>query len=136
MAVEAILANHGATSSGIVPVGAIIMWSGSKDAIPDGWALCDGTIGTPDLRGRFVVGAGGAYAVGNTGGEETHRLTVGEMPSHSHTMLKGHGATNGTGISWDYNHENGTLTTNAAGSGYAHENRPPYYALCYIMRVT
>lgn len=51
-----------------VPNGAIIMWSGTVATIPDGFSLCDGSNGTPDLRNRFVVGAGSTYAVGATGG--------------------------------------------------------------------
>ncbi len=85
-----------ATGNGPVPKGAIIMWSGAE--IPYGWALCDGTNGTPDLRGRFIVGyhpekddynnpgdisEGGTYA-GNRGGETTHKLTISEMPRHNH----------------------------------------------------
>jgi len=70
-----------------VPFGAIILWSGSE--IPSGWALCDGTNGTPDLRDRFVVGAGSTYSVGDTGGSFTtdgHTLTEAEMPSHAHAV--------------------------------------------------
>ena len=51
-----------------VPAGGIIMWSGSIASIPAGYYICDGTNGTPDLRDRFVVGAGNTFAVGNTGG--------------------------------------------------------------------
>jgi hypothetical protein len=51
-----------------VPAGGIIMWSGSIGSIPSGYYICDGSNGTPDLRDRFVVGAGTSYAVGNTGG--------------------------------------------------------------------
>lgn len=51
-----------------VPTGGIIMWSGSIGAIPAGYVICDGTNGTPDLRDRFIVGAGNSYSVGNTGG--------------------------------------------------------------------
>ena len=61
------------------PAGVILLWSGSVATIPSGWALCDGTLGTPDLRGRFVPGAGGAYIVGATGGADTVNL------AHSHT---------------------------------------------------
>lgn len=53
---------------GIIPSGAIIMWSGATNAIPAGYVLCDGTNSTPDLRNRFVIGAGNSYAVGATGG--------------------------------------------------------------------
>jgi len=67
-----------------VPKGGIIMWSGAVDKIPDGWALCNGSNGTPDLRDRFIVGAGGAYTKGQAGGEATHILTVAEMPAHTH----------------------------------------------------
>ncbi len=132
---------------GAAPVGCIILWSGSASAIPDGWALCDGQPHngrvTPDLRNRFVVGAGGAYNVGDTGGEDKHTLTLAEMPSHNHSYsftgadLKG---------SWDddnyfynqseqYKNKTNTKSTNSTGEGKPHENRPPYYALCYIMRV-
>ena len=54
-----------------VPTGAIMMWSGASTAIPTGWVLCDGTNSTPDLRNRFVIGAGDTYAVGTTGGSST-----------------------------------------------------------------
>ena len=68
-----------------LPAGGIIMWSGAISDIPSGWAICDGTNGTPDLRNRFVVGAGGSYNVQTTGGEATHVLTVAEMPNHTHS---------------------------------------------------
>ena len=68
----------------VVPSGIICMWSGESTAIPNGWHLCDGDAGTPDLRDRFIVGAGSTYEVGNTGGEATHKLTTNEMPSHNH----------------------------------------------------
>ena len=69
---------------GGVPKGSIIIWSGSAADIPEGWALCDGQDGRPDLRDRFVLGGGGTHAVGDTGGEETHTLTLEEMPVHAH----------------------------------------------------
>lgn len=62
-------------SSGGVPAGSIIIWSGTASNIPDGWALCDGQNGTPDLRDKFVLGGGGeTHTVGSTGGEETHTM--------------------------------------------------------------
>jgi microcystin-dependent protein len=71
----------------LVPKGAIIMWSGSQ--VPSGWALCDGNNGTPDLRGRFVLGSGGGNgltprALGQIGGKENQQLTTRELPPHSH----------------------------------------------------
>lgn len=83
-----------ATVGQAVPSGAILMWSGSIGSIPSGWLICDGTNGTPDLRSRFVVGAGSTYAVNATGGSadaivvaHTHTGTTGAMSanaSHSH----------------------------------------------------
>ena len=72
------------SGTGTVLAGTIILWSGAVGAIPSGWALCDGTSGTPDLRGRFVVGAGtgGAYAVGATGGQNA----ITSVPSHTHSF--------------------------------------------------
>jgi microcystin-dependent protein len=62
-----------------IVAGMIMLWSGSIATIPTGWLLCNGTSGTPDLRNRFVVGAGSTYAVGATGGSADSTL-----PSHSH----------------------------------------------------
>lgn len=75
-----------ATVAQAVPTGAILMWSGSIASIPTGWLICDGTNGTPDLRSRFVVGAGSTYAVNATGGS-ADAIVV----SHTHT-----GTSNGT----------------------------------------
>ena len=62
------------------PSGGIIIWSGSVASIPSGWYLCNGSNGTPDLRDRFVVGAGSTYAVADTGGS-ANAIVV----SHTHT---------------------------------------------------
>lgn len=75
----------------VVPVGGIILWSGATGAIPAGWALCNGANNTPDLRDRFVVGAGSTYAVGVTGGSASATLV-----SHSHTVSAS-GTTAGAG---------------------------------------
>lgn len=99
----------------LLPPGIIAMWAGTVALVPAGWRLCDGTAGTPDLRDRFIVGAGGSYAPGLTGGSATasgttsasgayspgstgaagvhahgnttsaHVLTLSEIPGHSHT---------------------------------------------------
>lgn len=161
--------NAAATSS--VPSGGIIMWSGSVLAIPTGWALCDGTDGTPNLQNRFVVGVGvnSTYDIGDTGGRNTVALSAAEMPSHTHTASSsststvtdpGHSHTysrtgsvygtptspftypaagfqsvstspSTTGISVS---TSTSTTIGNTGSGSAHENRPPYYALAYIMK--
>jgi len=71
------------------PSGGIVMWSGSVASIPSGWYLCDGNNSTPDLRNRFVVGAGSSYAVGATGGADSVTLTTNEIPSHNHSGSTG-----------------------------------------------
>ena len=140
----------GGGDDGIVPSGGIIMWSGAVSAIPSGWVLCNGSNGTPDLRSRFIVGASGDgsnnvtfnadtgavssnYSVGATGGSVAHQLTEQEMPSHSHPYAANRGGS-------DYgccNPANGSPsggTTSATGGDDYHENRPPYYALAFIMK--
>lgn len=59
-----------------IPRGIITMWSGATNAVPSGWALCDGNNGTPNLKDRFIVGAGQSYAVGNVGGSITQTPSV------------------------------------------------------------
>jgi microcystin-dependent protein len=174
----------------LLPRGVIVMWSGSITSIPPGWALCDGRtytapdgtlVTTPDLRNRFIVGAGDEYSVGATGGEKYHTLTVNEIPSHTHTgsgttstdgahyhricassansgaRAIGDSTANGilgaAGTSWSYETAPGgmplthltedsgshshtfSFTTNPTGGGQPHENRPPYYALAFIMKL-
>jgi hypothetical protein len=131
------------------PAGVIVLWSGSIGSIPAGWVLCNGNNGTPDLRNRFVVGAGSTYSVDASGGSadaivvsHTHTATVTD-PGHLHGIdstfgvaaggggehLLGSGTTNTdtavTGIS---------VTNASAGTSGTNANLPPYYALCYIMK--
>lgn len=124
---------------GSVPSGCILIWSGTSTAVPDGWALCDGNNGTPDLRDRFVLGAGASYAVRATGGEAAHTLTTSEMPSHTHSISCGTTTPTGTSyIPQTYKvaaKSTYTCYTDSSGSGKAHNNMPPYYALCYIMKL-
>ena len=130
---------------GTIPVGGIIMWSGSAGAVPDGWALCNGSNGTPNLQGRFVVGydpSDSDYSsVGKTGGEKTHRLSVNEMPSHTHDYeyhaydLAASWKDSSNFYAVNKGNNIKSATTKSSGGGQAHENRPPYYALCFIMRV-
>ena len=152
------------TNATNIPAGVICLYSGSSGSIPSGWTLCNGTNSTPDLRDRFVVGAGNNYAVGATGGSETVTLSTSQIPSHSHdqgtlvTIQSGnhqHSYTYPSGMSTfdndeDYAAYTGTASadtsisgnhthtisgnTGSTGGGTSHENRPPYYALCYIMK--
>jgi microcystin-dependent protein len=78
----------GSLLTGIVaiPTGAILLWSGSTGSIPSGFVICDGTNSTPDLRDRFVVGAGNTYAVDATGGSNTVTLAETNLPGHTHSV--------------------------------------------------
>lgn len=69
-----------------VPQGIIAMWSGTLDSIPDGWALCNGSSGTPDLTGRFVYGTKTGEAAGGMGGNLEHNHTYSQVPTHSHGL--------------------------------------------------
>jgi microcystin-dependent protein len=172
----------------LLPRGVIVMWSGSIASIPPGWALCDGgtytapdgtQVTTPNLRDRFIVGAGNEYSVGATGGEKYHTLTVAEIPSHYHTVDPPATQTSGSGehshyilgnsggyvvsanapgpeqygfnpnANWDTykrwmtdttgNHSHTVdipaFNSGSTGGGQPHENRPPYYALAFIMKL-
>lgn len=146
-------------------VGEIKPFAGST--IPTGWLLCDGnavsratyselftvigtTYGTgdgsttfnlPDLRNRFMVGAGDEYSLNSKGGEKTHTLNVNEMPSHRHDIALYNSAYAEQTVTRD------CVTTNAwsnrwsdvgdymdyVGGGQAHENRPPYIGINFII---
>jgi len=121
-----------------IPSGVITMWGGSIANIPDGWTLCDGTDGTPDLQDRFIVGAGASYNVNDTGGTNSVQLTLNQIPSHSHSyqtkVEPNTGIYDGTGLDGDDGSTN-TRQTSTEGGDQAHENRPPYYALAYIQKL-
>lgn len=170
---------------GVVPPYGIIMWHGSG-APPAGWALCDGTNNTPDLRDRFIVGSGGAYALNAVGGLNSVSLTLEQMPPHTHRFRSGGnrgpggsgrepGSWTDSNVTYPTEHSveqvGGVLVPEVLGvdnSGYpctggpewaptpigcnpnygepyviqpahyataAHENRPPYYALAFIMKL-
>ena len=141
------------------PVGGIILWSGSVASIPSGWALCNGSNGTPDLRNRFVVGAGSTYAVDATGGSadaivvsHTHTATSTSTvtdPGHVHQLGSAGGFAGGGFPTNETQGASGfasssattgitvaTSTTNAStGSSGTNANLPPYYALAYIIKL-
>jgi microcystin-dependent protein len=146
------------------PAGGIILWSGSVASIPSGWALCNGSNGTPDLRNRFVVGAGSTYAVNGTGGSadaivvsHTHTATSTVTdPGHFHTTTWSNindfnqGGATPPGAEAFPDDNTGTFTINtdskttgitvgttvaSAGSSGTNANLPPYYALAYIMKL-
>jgi hypothetical protein len=147
-----------------VPVGAIAAWHGDPRRIPTGWRLCDGTGNTPDLRGRYVLGAGAGAEPEGPGDTHTHAVTLtvtgrtGEYGAHEHGLPErwhpGPAARPGVfarmlnkrqaGLRW---HGEVRVTGRAAHShGIEFERTlrgelspagppaPPTYALCYIMR--
>lgn len=140
-----------------IPSGSIVMWSGSIASIPAGWFLCDGNNGTPDLRNRFVVGAGSTYAVNATGGSAdaivvSHSHTASSSvsdPGHVHSMGRAAvfnqgtptaASSGGSNLGIDVNTQSAftgisvTTTVNSAGSSGTNANLPPYFALAYIMK--
>lgn len=180
---------HVKTAIALAFQGMIVLWSGSQGSIPSGWVLCDGNNGSPDLRDRFIVGAGNSYAVGNAAGSITKAtdaqgahshsnntgstsLTTAQLPAHSHKMVsaEGNAGFNGSDVTassyinvvgrGSSNNESYSLQAPATGSlpalgntgetgtggGHTHtisgdgththnvDVRPPYYALCYIMK--
>lgn len=158
---------------GTIPIGGIIIWSGSISNIPSGWTLCDGNNGTPNLKDRFIIGSGGTFATNSTGGAASVTVSSTQMPSHDHTGTANsvgnhrHSVVrdqedNGGSNSAAYHGQHGTddqyklqrhssdanrwntssagghthtFTSGNTGSSQPHENRPPYFALAYIMRI-
>ena len=192
------------------PIGSIIMWAGSDANVPDGWALCNGsavsrttysdlytltgntfgagngstTFNLPDMRDRFVVGAGSTYSRNGKGGSTSVTLTTANLaahthtgPSHRHTVSitsstesrththevnmnfrltntgTGYASWRNSGTDGNYHSKTsstesrththsvsgntgyqGTGNTGSAGSSSAHENRPPYIGLFFIIR--
>ena len=112
------LYGDGSNLTGIVSFvsGMILIWSGAENAIPSGWVLCNGSNSTPDLRDRFVVGAGSTYSVGATGGANNVTLTANQIASHSHSFS---GNANTGNQSANHSHGDGNYATNNTG-GHSH----------------
>lgn len=152
-----------------IPQGTILSWFGQLANIPSGFAVCDGKNGTPDLRNRFIVGAGDAYKLSDIGGEDAVKLEPSQTSSHYHTFgyhnannngyfittaskkinadcpagtypAKWNGSGGGGWYGWDGSGWAGgqnlvTSLTVATEAQKPHENRPPFYALHYIMKL-
>ena len=137
--------------------GMIILWYGDTSNIPGGFVLCDGQNSTPDLRDRFIIGAGNNFSAGGTGGSNSVTLSEANLPSHRHFVVSNSlGGQNRTGSNVSANNQvaKGTGAGNlyesynlastggsasagrssAVGSGSAFDNKPLYHALCYIMK--
>ncbi|MBR6022236.1 MAG: hypothetical protein IK066_07440 [Kiritimatiellae bacterium] len=134
---------------GFAPSGCIAMWASTND-IPDGWALCDGTRGTPDLRDCFPVGVldatdtppyatTNAYPYGATGGVASVTLEVGQMPPHTHAYTVVTSSSDSAKVeSWGSSFlasSSSSQNSGSAGGGAPHENLPPYVALYFIMKL-
>jgi hypothetical protein len=160
----AVTLTGGIAGGGFIPTGGIIIWSGAANAIPTGWLLCNGSSGTPDLRNRFVVGAGSTYAVGATGGassvtsDSSGTLTTNSSsvvvsrdgwgvgseispssPTTAGRLISGSGSVETLEALESLSSAANNLTTGSHThtiNGHAHTvaTLPPYYALCYIMK--
>ncbi len=103
--------------------GMIIIWSGNTGDIPNGFKLCDGTFGTPNLTDRFVVGAGAAYSPGSAGGNNSQTLSVDQIPSHDHS-LSASGQTDSGGSHFHYSFRSGNHGQLQNGSNMSSNNYP------------
>lgn len=119
------------------PLGAIVVWSGTAENVPEGWSICNGENGTLDLRDKFVLAAGDGHEVGETGGSEEVTLTIDQMPQHDHRVNVGTNRTNDM-VSAVYRTNVNELRTEFrsgyAGSSQPHPNMPPYYTALYIQK--
>lgn len=112
----------------VFTAGMIMMWYGDVNEIPDGWALCDGNNGRPDLRNRFIVGVGSDYVIGDVGGEDLHTaLATSASGAHSH----GGGNTGTTVLTEDmippHYHWISTRGSNASSEGNTQRDFPRSY---------
>jgi hypothetical protein len=117
------------------PRGIIIAWNAKSGAVPAGWVVCDGTNGTPDLRGRFLMGVATFADVGQTPGQATHRHGVNGGTNNARSGSDGWGfeanadrkrSPSVTGL--DHTH------TFSATTGDAN-HLPPSYTVLYLMKL-
>jgi microcystin-dependent protein len=140
------------------PTTSIALWHGALSDIPDGWILCDGNNGSPDLRNRFLKGSANYNdGAGATGGQDTVTLSTSQLPNHTHstdyhssgnhshsiTVLQWPGGSEdcvensgiGYGTSTDGSHSHGSTRTNDTGGSGSIENRPHYYEVAFIYKI-
>lgn len=110
-----------------VPSGTICLWHGLIADIPDGWVLCDGNNGTPNLDAKFVYGTISQASIGNTGGSLVHVHTV-DCGSHNHKIFTIGAIQGGAGFKTETQNESVTGTTNQK------YHLPPWHQLAYIMK--
>ena len=122
--------------SKIYPVGSIYMSTNSTNP----GTLFGGSL--QQLTGRFLLGAGGGYSAGATGGEATHKLTVAETPSHNHStpiFANGGEGSQGWGVAYSSFYKGKDLlsvTSTSSGGNGAHNNMPPYLVVYMWKRVS
>ena len=127
------------------PFRTIISWTGTIASIPKGWIICDGSNGTPDLRSRFVRSVpDNTTNPGGVGGSDTHALTTAQMAVHSHSVIDPTHRHAFGDSGWVSGGANTATSSNTlvspsvsnTGSGSAHENRPAYFQVLYIQKVS
>jgi hypothetical protein len=124
-----------------IPRGVVVMWTGAANEVPSGWALCDGTNGTPNLTDRFVIGAGNLYNPGDNAGSATKNLAHTHDYSGNTSYMTNFNGQRKSSPSYqdesndnpDHNHS--FSGTTASGGSSTQDVLPPYYALALIMKL-
>ena len=129
---------------GTIPIGGIIAWYGTS--VPEGWAICDGNQGTPNLTGKFIRGGGGGFKPGDKGGQDEVTLTTAHMPKHRHggipLLRNGKGDNKSNNTTWAMALYQNQDALNGGYTDYEGSNNPtpvptlpPYFTLLYIMLI-